>query len=98
MGEGVESGEGRAALRPQRRRSIEDLRDPLLHLERRQGDLEVGDLGEGQCLPRATMLNSIDLCLEIPGAKQVPQVAVKQQVPSRTNDAYVLIDVGSCVR
>src|SRR5690625_41454 len=42
LGEGVELGEGGAALGPQRLRPVQHLRDPPLLRQRRQGDFESG--------------------------------------------------------
>jgi hypothetical protein len=41
LGEGVELGEGGAALGPQRVRRVEDPRDPLLLGEGREGDFKI---------------------------------------------------------
>ena len=49
--EGVELGEGLAALRPQGVRRIQNPRNPLLLVEGREGDLEAGHIFRVEVYP-----------------------------------------------
>ena len=51
LGEGVELGEGGAALGPQRLRPVQHLRNPPLLRQWRQGDYNFGCISLGTSLP-----------------------------------------------
>ena len=61
MEEGVELGEGLAALGPQGVRRIQNPRNPLLLVEGREGDLEVFDDLLGYLLERRSSTFALDM-------------------------------------